>query len=357
LPQPHLPRALSENLTEDRQDYTYYYDYENRLVKVRKSGDVDVAEFFYDALGRRICKVDWLTETGIVYYNNDNWQVLCEYDAMDGAFEQWYAYGNYIDEVLIKGTTYTYTSFKYYIHDHLYSPVALASYFGVVQERYEYDAYGNPHIMDASYGPRSTSLYGNSYLFTGRELDILDYGSLKIQYNRNRYYDSYTGRWTTHDPLGIAPDPQFCDGSLALEECQSGSKAYESPEVALLRELETFGATQSLQNLGSFDPPKQYYPSLSLYEYVNSHPVVGLDPSGKFIGKALACAICSAHLAIASRNCGRVVCGHICDEYSDDYCKYSECMEKERPACMKKCVNGIAKGLKSCVKCAYAIPK
>jgi RHS repeat-associated protein len=39
-------------------------------------------------------------------------------------------------------------------------------------------------------------------LFTGRRVDILDNGSLKIQYNRNRYYDYYTGRWLTHDPLG-----------------------------------------------------------------------------------------------------------------------------------------------------------
>jgi RHS repeat-associated protein len=39
-------------------------------------------------------------------------------------------------------------------------------------------------------------------LFTGRRVDILDEGSLKIQYNRNRYYDYYTGRWTTHDPIG-----------------------------------------------------------------------------------------------------------------------------------------------------------
>jgi hypothetical protein len=30
-------------------------------------------------------------------------------------------------------------------------------------------------------------------LFTGRQVDILDANSLKIQYNRNRYYDSYTG--------------------------------------------------------------------------------------------------------------------------------------------------------------------
>jgi len=38
-------------------------------------------------------------------------------------------------------------------------------------------------------------------LFTGRRVDILDSGSLKIQYNRNRYYDYYTGRWLTEDPL------------------------------------------------------------------------------------------------------------------------------------------------------------
>jgi RHS repeat-associated protein len=126
---------------------------------------------------------------------------------MDGAFEQWYAYGNYIDEVLIKGTTNTYTSFKYYIHDHLYSPVAMASYFGVVQERYEYDAYGKPHVLDpTTYDERPISNSLSRYLFTGRELEILDYGSLKIQYNRNRYYDSYTGRWTTQDPLGITPN-------------------------------------------------------------------------------------------------------------------------------------------------------
>jgi len=35
----------------------------------------------------------------------------------------------------------------------------------------------------------------NPYLFIGRRLDILDSGSLTIQYNRNRYYDPETGRW------------------------------------------------------------------------------------------------------------------------------------------------------------------
>ena len=37
----------------------------------------------------------------------------------------------------------------YYLHDHLYSPAALTDSNGTVVERYEYDAYGEPNIMDA----------------------------------------------------------------------------------------------------------------------------------------------------------------------------------------------------------------
>gem|GEM_PF-4683369 len=71
-------------------------------------------------------------------------------------------------------------------------------------ERYEYDAYGNCHVLEPNYAPDPDGLtdYSNPYLFTGRAVDILDNSSLKIQYNRNRYYDQYTGRWTTHDLLG-----------------------------------------------------------------------------------------------------------------------------------------------------------
>jgi len=67
-------------------------------------------------------------------------------------------------------------------------------------ERYEYDVYGACRVHtddgaddiwltgDDTIG--SSSAKDNPYLFTGRRLDILDInGSLKIQYNRNRYYD------------------------------------------------------------------------------------------------------------------------------------------------------------------------
>jgi RHS repeat-associated protein len=69
---------------------------------------------------------------------------------------------------------------------------------------------------------------------------------LKIQYNRNRYYDYYTGRWLTHDPLGITPNPQERD---------------------ILR------ATG------------QYEDGLNLYEYANTNPVSLLDPMGSVVHK------------------------------------------------------------------------
>jgi len=46
-------------------------------VKITKDSN-DIAEFAYDALGRRIKKRDCVADTKNVYYYNDNWQVLCD---------------------------------------------------------------------------------------------------------------------------------------------------------------------------------------------------------------------------------------------------------------------------------------
>ncbi len=53
----------------------YQYDYENRITKIKKPGAAK-AEFSYDALGRRIKKVDSIAGTTTIYYNNDKWQVM-----------------------------------------------------------------------------------------------------------------------------------------------------------------------------------------------------------------------------------------------------------------------------------------
>jgi hypothetical protein len=71
-----------------------------------------------------------------------------------------------------------------------------------------HDACGRPTIWDKGLvAQRQSSICTNPHLFTGRRVDILDNGSLTIQYNRNPYCDYYTGRWTTHNPLEPGESP------------------------------------------------------------------------------------------------------------------------------------------------------
>lgn len=161
-------------------------------------------EFTYDALGRRIRKIDLVSNKTNTYYYNDNWQVLCDYKTST-TLHRWFVYGNYIDEVLMINSSTALIPAKLYVHDQLYSPTAMLNRStGAVYERYEYDAYGNCHILEPNFAPDPDQKpdFNSPYMFTGRELDILDNGSLKIMNYRHRYYDTYTGRFTTHDPLG-----------------------------------------------------------------------------------------------------------------------------------------------------------
>ena len=48
------------NLITDKDGYQYEYDYENRITKITKYSN-DIAEFAYDALGRRIKMKDSIT--------------------------------------------------------------------------------------------------------------------------------------------------------------------------------------------------------------------------------------------------------------------------------------------------------
>ena len=221
------------NMTADHRGYTYEYDYENRLVKITE-GPATIAEFTYDALGRRIVKVDNIASETTRYYYNADWQVLCEKDD-SGDTQRWFVYGNYIDEVLLMVDTTGQSDVDYYYtSDHLYSPAALINASGTVLERYEYDAYGELRYLDADFTLKATqsSACDNPYYFTGRRLDVFDNGDLKLQHNRHRTYDPETGRWLTPDPRGIQPDGyqnsfkiknQYGDGGNLYEYAQSNA--------------------------------------------------------------------------------------------------------------------------------------
>ncbi len=122
---------------------------------------------------------------------------------------------------------------EFLTHDHLHSPAVLLTLGGTIHERYEYDAYGNPTIYTGDGGDGNwfdgdetsgdSSALGNPYLFTGRRVDFLDSNDLVLQYNRNRYYNYYTGRWLTQDPL------EYVDGMSLYEGCLSNPLLYVDP--------------------------------------------------------------------------------------------------------------------------------
>jgi RHS repeat-associated protein len=205
------------NLTSDGT-YSYSYDFRNRLV--RAVGPDLVAEYAYDALGRRITKTVSLTSTGLVTstgYLCDGQQVIEERDE-NQALVATYIYGVGIDEVL----TMRRGGVSYFYHaNSIGSIAALTDEAGQVVERYTYDVYGQAGIRDSGGGPITTSGVGNPYTFTGRWLD----DETGLLYYRQRYYNPALGRFMTRDPQGYAD-------------------------------------------------------SLNLYEYVNSNPINRVDPFG-----------------------------------------------------------------------------
>ncbi len=95
------------NLTDDETN-TYYYDFANHLVcAVRQSDSDTIAEYTYDALGRRVKKVvsdvsDTLDGTTLFYYDGLRVIEQGELDAEDAyvATHQ-FVWGLYLDELLV----------------------------------------------------------------------------------------------------------------------------------------------------------------------------------------------------------------------------------------------------------------
>ena len=81
----------------------------------------------------------------------------------------------------------------WYLTDHLNSVRLVLDETGAVLDQIAYDAFGN---IVAQLNP----LLVNPILFASRDFDA----ETGLYYNRARYLDPTTGRWTTQDPLGFA---------------------------------------------------------------------------------------------------------------------------------------------------------
>jgi RHS repeat-associated protein len=144
----------------------------------------------YDALGNRIEEDVWTSGTGTVMtdYAYDGQNVWAD---TSSSLQMRRLYSNAVDAVLarIDGSG----NAAWYLTDRQGSVRDIDKADGTaVLDHLDYDGWGN-----VTY--ESNSANGDRYKWTGREWDA----AVSLQYNRARYYDPATGRWTSQDPLGF----------------------------------------------------------------------------------------------------------------------------------------------------------
>jgi RHS repeat-associated protein len=167
----------------------YAYDAQNRISSATVNGVT--TEFTYDSRNRVVRRTSGNGTLNLTY---SGWNLIEERNG-GGELEQVYVHGAGIDEILVMITT---TGPAYYHHDGLGSTIALTGENGALLESYRYDSFGAATILSPStLDPRSSTAFGNRFLFTGREW----LGQAGIYDYRNRVYSAQIGRFLQTDPI------------------------------------------------------------------------------------------------------------------------------------------------------------
>ncbi len=155
--------------------------------------------YAYDSLGRKTSRMDNDTWE---YYIYDGMNLVADYDAYNYRITRTYTYGPGIDNIqsMTIYDEYGGSETYYYIKDASNTVHVLVDEDGLIVEYYCYDAFGNVKIRNKNYNLITESVYGNRFLFQGREYDY----DTALYYFRNRWYEPETGRWLSPDPIGIS---------------------------------------------------------------------------------------------------------------------------------------------------------
>ncbi len=176
--------------TENENTISYVYDVAGRLVLVW-AGDINTgtltAEYGYDPFGKRL----WKEVEGVrtfFYYSDEG--LAGEYDAAGNEIRTYdYKPGSdwTTDPVFMQqgGAIY------FYHNNHLGTPLALTDINGNIAWKADARAFGKTDVM--------VGQVENNLRFPGQYYDA----ETGLHYNRHRYYDPQTGRYTRVDPLGF----------------------------------------------------------------------------------------------------------------------------------------------------------
>ena len=165
----------------------------------------------YDGLNQRIVKQTAYSEGSpqdtYDYYHNANWQVVEERkDADTDPVAQYVWHPYYIDAPAVRWYDADTDGVlnedndgqQFYTHDANFNVTCLMDNGGTALERYHYTPYGKVTIYTGDWSStRSSSLYANPYLYTGREYDA----ETGLYHYRHRYYHAELGRFVSRDPI------------------------------------------------------------------------------------------------------------------------------------------------------------
>jgi len=208
--------------------YTATYDAWNRLVKLQAGGQT-VQENAYDARNFRVVRKDYsagiLSETRHAYFT-DSWQVVEERLGSSTSPDRHFVWGQrYLDDLILRDRTTggTLSERLYALQDANWNVTAVTNSSGSVQERYEYDPYGQTTVLTAAFGSRGTSSYGWETTYAGYRWD----GNTGLFAVRNRYYNATVGTWVSRDPV------LYTAGTLNLYEYLKGASLSTSDPSGL----------------------------------------------------------------------------------------------------------------------------
>ncbi len=178
--------------------YTATYDAWNRLISLSSSGNL-VQQNQFDARTFRTVINSYsggvLTEIRHCYFSS-NWRDIEERVGTATTADRQFVWGaRYIDDLVLRDVG---TQRFYGLQDANWNVTSVVDTTGTVQERYAYNAYGNPTFLTITFGSRTGSSYGWETLYSGYRFD----NSCGLYYVRFRVHHPLLGIWCQHDPLG-----------------------------------------------------------------------------------------------------------------------------------------------------------
>lgn len=195
-------------LTDPTASFIATYDAWNRLVKIVEGANT-VAEYEYDGAKRRVIQKEYsggiLSKTRNFYYTNPSqWQMIEERIDSSTSPERQFVWGlRYQDDLVLRDRDTTgngtLNERLYGLQDANWNVTSVINTSGVVQERFNYDAYGKPEFLDSSFNSRTSSSFDWETLYCSYRWEA----GTELFHVRNRTYHSSLGRWIQRDPLGF----------------------------------------------------------------------------------------------------------------------------------------------------------